>query len=300
MNWEANYNFVEPEKGDLLDLIGWVTIDNQSGKTFENAKVKLMAGDVNKIGPQVFNGFNTRGFRVAASLDEFVNAPSVTEKVFDEYHLYDLNRITTVHDRETKQVEFINVSGVKSQKIYVYDGVKLDRQRYDGYDLMSILQAREFGLQYSKKVLAMREFINSKDSNLGMPLPKGRVRFYHRDSDGQLEFVGEDAIDHTPENETVRVSMGNAFDLAGERNRTNYDLHTNENWLNESFEIKLRNHKKEPVEVKVVEHLYRWNSWEIKEQSQDFVKKNSNTIEFNVQVLPEKEQTVTYTVHYSW
>lgn len=151
LNWEANYNFVEPEKGDLLDLIGWVTIDNQSGKTFESAKVKLMAGDVNKISPEGLYRRGIQNIKVSGSIMAFENVPNVTEKVFDEYHLYDLNRVTTIHDRETKQVEFINASGVKSQKIYAYDGVRLDRQRYEGYDLMNILQTREYGVQCSKK-----------------------------------------------------------------------------------------------------------------------------------------------------
>jgi hypothetical protein len=300
LNWEANYNFIEPEKGDSLDLVGWVTVDNRSGKTFDNAKIKLMAGDVNKIRPRGKYRGDFDSCDISDNVSSFVNKPAVTEKGFDEYHLYDFDRTTTLHDRETKQIEFINASGIKSQKIYVYDGVKIDSQRYEGYDLMILLQAREYGLQYSTKVLAMREFINCKENNLGMPLPKGRVRFYHRDSDGQLEFVGEDLIDHTPSNETVRVHMGNSFDLAGERKRTNYTLNTDENWLDESFEIKLRNHKKEPVEITVVEHLYRCNTWEIKEKSQDFVKKDSSTIEFNVQVPSEKEQTLTYAVHYTW
>jgi hypothetical protein len=126
------------------------------------------------------------------------------------------------------------------------------------------------------------------------------MRFYRRDADGQLEFIGENVIDHTPRDETVRVYVGNAFDLVGERRRTNYKIDTNRKWLDESFEIKVRNHKKEPAQVKVVEHLYRWINWEITAKSDDYQKKDSQTIEFPVQVEPDKEKTVTYSVHYTW
>ncbi|MDD4879648.1 MAG: hypothetical protein PHR22_04255 [Candidatus Omnitrophica bacterium] len=299
LNWESSYNMVAPEKGDVIDLIGWVTIDNQSGKAFNNAKIKLMAGDVQKIIPGEPGYDYEASYRVLSRLEESSGIP-VTEKTFDEYHLYTLNNATTLHDRETKQVEFINASGIKTQTVYVYDGLKINRNRYRGWDAYSIRENREYGTESNTKVWVMREIVNSKANHLGIPLPKGKVRFYRRDSDGQVEFTGEDLIDHTPTEETVRFFTGNAFDLTGERTRTNYVIHSNENWLDESFEIKLRNHKKEPVEIRVVEHLYRWNTWEIKQQSQDFVKKNSNTIEFNVKVPPEKEQTITYTVHYTW
>jgi len=299
LNWEASYNVVAPEKGDTLDLTGWVTIDNQSGKTFDNAKIKLMAGDISKIRPGETRYEYDRLYRLSGSLEERSGLP-VTEKTFDEYHLYNFNKSTTLHDRETKQLEFINASGVKSQTVYVYDGLKIDRNRYRGWDTYSIRENREYGTDSNTKIWVMREFANSKANNLGMPIPKGRVRFYRRDNDGQLEFIGEDLIDHTPMDEIIRFFTGNAFDVVGERRRTNYNLHSNENWLDESFEIKLRNHKKEPVEIRVVEHLYRWDTWEIRQKSDDFTKKDSHTIEFNVKVLPEQEKTITYLVHYSW
>ena len=115
-----------------------------------------------------------------------------------------------------------------------------------------------------------------------------------------MQFVGEDTIDHTPKNETIRVTTGNAFDLVGERKQTDFHVDTGDKVMDESFEIKLRNHKKEPVQIRVVEHLYRGNNWEITTKSDDFVKKDSQTIEFNVLVKPEVEKTLTYTVHYSW
>ena len=133
-----------------------------------------------------------------------------------------------------------------------------------------------------------------------MPLPKGKLRFYRRDDDGQLQFVGENEIDHTPRNETVRVTTGNSFDLVGERKQTAYRVDTGEKWVDESFEIKLRNRKKEPVVIRVVEPLYRAANWNITAKSDEFVKKDSQTIEFRVPVKPDEERTVTYSVHYSW
>jgi hypothetical protein len=133
-----------------------------------------------------------------------------------------------------------------------------------------------------------------------MPLPKGKLRFYRRNDDGQLEFTGEDTIDHTPRNELVRVFTGNAFDLVGERKRTNLRMDSSEKWMDESFEIKVRNRKKEAVEIRAVEHLYRWNNWDITQKSDDFKKTDAQTIEFRVKVNPDEEKTITYTVHYSW
>ena len=296
MNWNADYNLVSPEKGDTLDLVGWVTIDNQSGKSFNNAKIKLMAGDVNKIQPQNYDGYAMS----RASSGGSAGTPPVTEKSFDEYHLYTLERSTTLLDRETKQVEFVHATGIKSEAIYVYDGAKIDMNRYRGWSYDNIRQDRDYGTQSNPKVWVMREFVNSEANHLGMPLPKGRLRFYRRDADGQMEFTGEDTIDHTPRDETIRVSTGNAFDLTGERKRTNYKMDSNQRWVDETFEIKLRNHKKEPVEIRVVEHLYRWTNWDITEKSDTFLKTESQTIEFLVQVKPDEEQTVSYTVHYSW
>jgi hypothetical protein len=288
--WEADYNLVSLEKGDTVDLIGWVTMNNQSGKTFRNAKIKLMAGDVNKImlPPQ------TRG-RVMRMAMADVSGPAVTEKAFDEFHLYSLARPTTLLDRETKQVEFIRATDVKAPVIYVYDGAESGYRFYGGLN-----QDRGYGTQCNKKVRVMREFVNAETNHLGLALPKGKLRFYRRDADGQMEFVGEDMIDHTPRNETIRVTTGNAFDLVGERKQTNFRVDTGDKWLDETFEIKLRNRKKEPVEIRVVEHLYRWSSWDITQKSDDFKKTDSQTIEFRVPVKPDEERTVTYTVHYSW
>jgi hypothetical protein len=298
MSWEADYNVVAPENSDLLDVIGWVTIDNQSGKTFDNAKIKLMAGDVSKI--QRREGYDLLGNEEMAVQARAAAAPPVTEKAFEDYHLYSLEHPTTLHDRETKQVEFIRAGKVQSQKVYVYDGMKIDWQRYRGYSMENMRNNQEIGNESDSKVAIMREFKNSEANHLGLPLPKGRLRFYKQDTDNQLEFTGENVIDHTPKDEMLRVYTGNAFDLVGERRRTNYKIDTSKNWLDESFEIKLRNHKKERVEIRVVEHLFRWFTWDINEKSDPFVKTNAQTAEFRVQLKPDEEKTLQYTVHYSW
>ena len=163
------------------------------------------------------------------------------------------------------------------------------------YDLANTVYAATIVYLFVPQFLA-----NTADNGLGMPLPRGRLRFYQRDDDGQLEFVGENDIDHTPKDETVRVYTGNSFDLVGQRRRTEFTVKSAERWLDESFEVKLRNHKDKPVEIRVVEHLYRWNTWELKEHSHPFTKTDAQTIEFRVQVPPNGEVTLDYTVHYTW
>jgi len=297
MSWQADYNIVAPEKGDVVDIVGWVTIDNRTGKAFENAHIKLMAGDVNKIQPNAMNGVLARkaAMEMAAPM-----APAVTEKAFDEYHLYTLERATTLRDRETKQVEFIHASGVASKQLYVYDGAKIDFNRYGGWNWENIRNDHSYGTESNPKIWVMREFVNSQANHMGMPLPKGRVRFYRRNDDGQMEFTGENMIDHTPKDETVRIYTGNSFDLTGERRRTNYTVDNKQDAATETFEIKVRNHKKEPIEIRVVEHLYRGKSWSVAANSDKYMKKDSQTIEFAVTVQPDSEKVITYTARYTW
>ena len=294
-DWSASYNLVSPEKGDLVDLVGWITMNNTSGKTFENAKIKLMAGDVNKIQPPgtYAIGGMMRMKAINGAMAE-AEAPAVSEKAFDEFHLYSIARPTTLHDHETKQVEFVHAEKMYAPTIYVYDGA-------EGYRFYGLNYNQGYGQSDNKKIIVQREFKNAETNQLGIALPAGKLRFYRRDDDGQLQFVGENTIDHTPRNETVRVTTGNAFDLVGERKQTNFHVDTSEKWIDESFEIKLRNRKKtDAVEIRVVEHLYRWSNWTITAKSDDFVKKDSQTIEFRIPVKPDEEKTVTYTVHYSW
>jgi len=293
-DWSASYNLVSPEKGDYCDLVGWITMKNESGKTFENAHIKLLAGDVNKIQPPSVTPIYGRMMLKAAMAYDGAAAPAVSEKAFDEFHLYSIARPTTLHDRETKQVEFVHAEHLFAPTIYVYDGA-------EGYHFYGLNYDRGYGQSDNKKITVMREFVNDETNHLGIALPAGKLRFYRRDTDGQLQFVGENTIDHTPRKETVRVTTGNAFDLVGERKQTDFHVDTGDKWIDETIEIKLRNRKKDaPVAIRVVEHLYRWNNWSITAKSDDFTKKDAQTIEFRVPVKPDEEKTVTYTVHYSW
>ena len=302
MTWQSDYNLVVadgPKNSGMnsLDLVGWITMRNQSGKTFENARIKLLAGDVSKIQPG-----NVAGGLYAAekmSMDRAESpAPVVREKTFDEFHLYTLERPATLRDNETKQVEFVRTNGIQSQRLYVYDGAQIAQYGY--YNAEQIRNEPSYGTASNKKVWVLQEFKNSEANHLGIALPKGRLRFYRRDTDGSLQFVGENTIDHTPKDEMLRIYTGNAFDIVGERKRTNYRVDSNAHWMDETFEIRVRNHKKESANVRVVEHLYRWTNWKLTEQSNQFKKRDAQTIEFPVTVAPDGEQVVTYTVHYSW
>jgi hypothetical protein len=300
MSWQADYNLVVSDKSnskfDLLDMIGWVTMRNQSGKTFENANIKLLAGDVNKIQEPAAAGRMYAAESKAIAFDAM--APVVREKSFDEFHLYTLQRSTTLRDQETKQVEFVSATGIHGQRIYVYDGARTEQYAY--YNPEQIRNEPSYGTASNPKVWVMEEFKNADSNHLGIPLPKGKLRFYRRDTDGHLEFVGENTIDHTPKDETIRVYTGNAFDVVGERKRTSFHVDSRNNWMDESFEIKVRNHKKEAVNVRVVEHLYRWTNWKLTEQSDASRKSDAQTAEFPVTIEPDGEKLVTYTVHYSW
>lgn len=296
LRWEASYNLVAPEKGDTLDIIGWVTVDNQSGKTFENAAIKLMAGDVNKVQPE--REVREMMMMRAAAMD--MGAAQVTEKTFDEFHLYSLPRATTLRDREVKQVEFLRATGVKAKTFYIYNGGEPGPQ-YRGWNQDMIRNNPDYGTQSNPKIWVMREFENSEANRLGVPLPKGRTRFYRRDDgDGRLEFTGENTLAHTARNETVKLYTGDAFDLVGERRRTDFQMSSRNDFMEEAFEIKVRNRKTEPVEVRVTERLYRGANWIISNQSHDYTKTDAQNVEFRVNVPADGETVVNYRVRYTW
>ena len=292
LDWEAAYNLIAPEKGDMLDVVGWVTFQNNSGKMFENAVVKLMAGDVQKIARQPTRPAPAMQMQMM----QMAARDAVTEKAFDEFHLYSLPRAVTLRDQESKQVEFMRASGVKAPVVYVYDGTGMF-STYQG----GMIRDPAYGTQSSKKVWVMREFRNSEENKLGLPLPKGRLRFYRSDdADGRIEFTGENQLDHTAKNEWIRVKTGDAFDIVGERTRMNFNGSNRQDFAEEDFEIKVRNRKTEPITVRVVEHLYRWRNWTITQKSDEFAKKDAQRIEFNVTVPPDAEKVVTYRVRYEW
>lgn len=188
---------------------------------------------------------------------------------------------------------------IQSKRLYVYDGAQISTG-YNPYQ--DLRQNQQYGTQSNSKVWVMREFVNSQANHLGIPLPAGRVRFYQRDPDGGLvEFTGENKIEHTAKDETVRVYTGNAFDITGERKQTKYQLDMRPGgFVDEAFEIKVRNHKGEPVSVRVVEHLYRWSNWTITQESAPHRQTDSKTMEFDLALAPNEEKTVTYTAHYTW
>jgi hypothetical protein len=211
--------------------------------------------------------------------------------------MYTLARLTTLAENSSKQVDMASAANIPIKKLYVYDGA--ENLYFGGYGDSGYWDPN-YGMQSNKKISVLLEFQNKKSEGLGIPLPKGRVRVYKKDDDGSLQFAGEDAIDHTPKDEKVRVKMGEAFDVVGERKRSNYASDLNRRRFEETFEIKLRNHKESAATVTVVEHLYRWSNWKIVDSSAKFEKKDAQTIEFTVPVPKDGEAVVTYTVKYSW
>ena len=291
MSWKADYNLVLPETGDAVTLTGWISIENNTGKTFVEAMIKLIAGDVNRVKPAMEGLPSGIVYKSAAVAD--LAAPQVEEKKFDEFHMYTLPLATTLRDRETKQVEFTRAETVQTKKLYVDDGFKVSY--YGGLNTN-----QSYGQNSQPDIAIYREFENREENSLGIPLPAGRIRFYRMDDDGQLEFTGENMIEHTPKNETIRVYLGNGFDLVGERTRTDFFKHTSRNMIRESFEIEIRDRSEETVTVQVVEHLYRWSNWSITKSSHTLEKADAQTIEFPVTIGPDGTQIVSYTVEYSW
>jgi hypothetical protein len=291
--WEADYNLVAPEKGETVTLTGWVTVNNNSGTAFNQAKVKLVAGEVNIIEPNMPSApMEMKMMRAMADAP----AGGVTEKAFDDFHLYTLQRPLTIRDKETKQVEFLRAPAVKAAKKYVYDPAAMFRFGGGAPQTQPI-----HGHEFPKDVAIYWEFKNDEANGLGVPLPAGRVRFYRSDDqDGNLEFVGENDIDHTPRNEEVSIYTGNAFDLVGERKIVNFERDDRAEWMKETIEITVKNRSKEPKEIIVREHLWRWMNWKIENASMESVKKDAQKIEFTVQLAPDEEKKVTYTAHYTW
>lgn len=299
ITWWADYNVTYSEGANAnlchLDIGAWVSILNQSGASYADAKLKLVAGDVHRA--------QTPG-RVRPAMDmarasaQESRAPGFEEKAFFEYHLYTLGRATSVPDNSTKQIElFPAARGVPCEKTLVYYG--LDARGY-GFSA-SPMTDRNYGIQTNKKVDVYLTFRNAQDHNMGMPLPSGRIRVSKLDdADKTLEFIGEDTIDHTARNEKVLVKLGSAFDVVGERRQVNFSVDTARRTMSEEIEVKLRNQKKEPVTVIVKENLYRWVNWTIAQKTHEFRKDDSRTIHFPVKVAAAAEATVRYTVHYSW
>jgi hypothetical protein len=297
ITWRADYSVVVNKDDTAADIGAWVTVVNQSGAAYPEAKLKLIAGDVRRLRPP--EEAYARRPAGGLAIDAAAAKPVFAEKSFFEYHLYTLSRPTSIGNNSTKQIElFPRKLNVPIEKVFVYYGLPAD-ERYNITPNPN--QDRQLGQHSNNKVDVYIQAKNTEKNGLGIPLPAGRIRAYKRDdADGLDEFIGEDVIQHTPKDEAVLVRLGIAFDIAAERTQTAFEDHFDEKWISESFEIKLRNHKKTPVQVIVKENLFRWTNWEITKSSDKFEKKDFRTIQFPVEVPPGGEKTVTYTVKYSW
>lgn len=296
MTWWTDYNltYSEPKPGACkVDVAAWVTLVNQSGASFDDAKLKLVAGDVQRVQPQP-----ERMMMKSMSVASAPAALGFQEKAFFEYHLYTLGRNTSLAQNSTKQIELFPAAlNVGCEKSLVYYGQGV---RWGAYG--SPVIDRDPGVQSNKKVDVYLSLKNTAANGLGVPLPAGKMRVAQLDpADKSLEFIGEDVIGHTPRDEAVQVKLGSSFDVVGERRQVDFHVDTTAKWIEEEIEVKVRNRKvDETVAVDVRETLYRWSNWTITKKTSDFVKDDSRTIHFPVRIAPGGESVVHYTVRYTW
>ena len=277
INWKADYVVTLNEKDDKADLSGWVTIDNKSGTTYKNATLKLVAGDVHRVKDEY--EYRDKMRRVAEVASKA--APQFEEKEFFEYHIYTLQRPSTIKNNQTKQISLVSADTIPVKKELLFYGAQY--YYYSRYgEAMS-----------NQKVGVFVEMENRKENNLGIPLPKGTVRVYKHDHEGSLQFVGEDSIDHTPKDEKVRVKLGDAFDVVGSRKQTDWKKIAYDTY-EAAFEISLRNHKKEDVVVRVIEPIP--GDWKMLSSSHEYKKTEAFTAEFNIPVPKDKETKLAYRV----
>jgi len=267
MNWHAEYVAVAKNDDKNLELSAWVSIDNKSGATYPDAKLKLIAGEVNRVVPprpiRAAKGYALEMMEAAA--------PQFEEKAFFEYHLYTLQRPATINNNQIKQISLFPTAVSDVNKIYTYEPRRA-----------------------AEDVRVNLEFMNSKSNGLGMPLPAGKVRVYKEDpADKSLEFIGEDLIDHTPKDEKLRLFLGNAFDIKVERAMTN-KVSTGKKSHEETWQVKIRNHKDIPVEIVVIEKFYGF--WKVKNTTHQVNRKDANTAEFSVNVPKDQEIVLEFTI----
>jgi len=290
LNWTADYILLLNTDNTALDLNGWVTLTNTSGTSYQNAQLKLIAGDVNRL-PETVQ-YDYAVMEQAAAPTAAVGG--VEQRQFSEYQLYEVERLVTINNNETKQVEFVTGTGIAATQYFVYEG----SQPFWGY--YSPIMDQYYGQTGVTDVQIYLEFSTGEESGLGRDLPAGRVRVYQEDIDGSALLIGENTIDHTPEGEDVNLYIGNAFDLVGEHNQKDFQL-VSSTVLQETYEILLRNRKDDQtVEIRVPEHLFRWSNWQILNSTYPYTQLDASTIEFRVQVEPGQEVAISYTVQYSW
>lgn len=277
ISWRADYVLVLDKDDRSADLSGWVSLENNSGATYKEAKLKLVAGEVHRVEDQA----RRTKFKEARTSALQATAPQFEEKPFFEYHLYDLQTPSTIKDKQTKQIRLLDVYGAKIQKEFLVYGIQTHYSR---------LYREEVPRQ---PVAIYVKFKNSQENKLGMPLPEGIMRLYKVDDKGSLQFIGEDKVKHTPRDENVRLKTGNAFDVVAKRTQTDFKQLTTRSFESR-WEIVIRNHKDQEVSVGVIEPLY--SQWEILEKSHPFSKLDAHTIRFDVQVPKNGEVKITYRI----
>jgi hypothetical protein len=277
ITWRADYVITLNAKDDSAGLSGWVTIDNKSGATYRDAKLKLVAGDVNRVrDEQDYKLKMTRAAEAAAR-----PAPQFKEEEFFEYHIYTLERPSTIKENQTKQISLVSAEAIPIKKELIFRGAN---HYYTGRYGEPIL---------NQKVQVFVEIQNKKEHNLGIPLPKGIIRVYKNDAEGGLQFVGEDSVDHTPKDEKIRIKLGDAFDVVATRKQMDWKKIASDTY-EAGFEISLRNHKKEDVMVKVIEPIP--GDWTMISSSHEYKKAEAFTAEFDIPVPKDKEVRLTYRV----
>jgi hypothetical protein len=297
--WHADYNAIMTPDGKISQFTGWVTLTNNTGVRFENSDVKLVAGNIRRLRSELRRSSGTTE-RVTVTGSYIATAeesgPTIQRRTFDEYHEYTLPKPVTLTDREMTQVELVRAANINAARSFIYDGTTL---KVDSFGLDYAQLDAGFGTESTSKVAITSEFRNDAANHLGVPLPEGQVHFYRPDAEGHWQFTGDSMIGNTPQDEVVRAGTGYAFDLVGERAQKDFQIDDGSRTATESYEIKLRNHRKEPAEIRVWEHPCRWRQWEITAQSVPFKKLNQQTFEFVVSVPPNGEKTITYTIKYS-
>jgi hypothetical protein len=275
INWKSDYVLVLNAQDTQAGLSGWVTIDNKSGAAYRNAGLKLVAGDIHRVQED----FARDRKPMVASKE--AAAPQFKEDSFFEYHIYTLERKTTLKENQTKQISLLNVDRIPVNKEFIYRGLQYYYRSKQG-EVIS-----------NQKVDVFVQLTNSKENLLGMPLPKGTVRAYKRDADGSLQLVGEDSIDHTPKDEKIRLKLGEAFDLKAERKQMQWEKIASDTYES-TYEIFLRNHKKEDVVIRVIEPLP--GDWKVLENSHPYTKLDAATIAFDIPVPKDQESKLKYRV----
>lgn len=274
INWKADYVLVLNAEDTRATLSGWVTIDNKSGAAYREAQLKLVAGDIHRVRED-----QSRTPRPMVMAKEAT--PAFQEESLFEYHIYSLDRRTTIKDNQIKQISLLQAEGIPVTKEFTFYGAQYYYRNRQG----TILSPQKVGVYV--------QLVNSRENRLGLPLPKGTVRAYKRDSQGGLQFIGEDVIDHTPKDERIRLKLGEAFDIKAERKQTHWEKLAADTYES-AYEISIRNHKKEDITVRVIEPLP--GDWKVLEHSLPYTKADSGTIVFEVPVPQDQERKFTYRV----